>query len=123
MSGNPRAKQYVNVNIPLPAEMRDKLYARSLSDGKAVRPSITEGVEMSIQNVLSANRPFNLQRPPRYTVRTSLSIEKSLAARLKALADNLDTKMSDVVYSMLVEEAAPAPRTVYLDGYPTAHAA
>lgn len=123
MSGNPRGKQYVNVKVPLSVDMRDGLFARSKRDGTAPRSSVTEGVEMSIQNVLSSNRAFNLQRRPRNAFSTTLSIEKSLAARLKDLAVKLDTDLGDVVYSMLVEEAALPPRTVSLDGFLTAHAA
>jgi hypothetical protein len=123
MSGNQRTKQFVNVTVPLPAEMRDKLYARSLSDGKAARPSITEGAELSIRTLLSANRPFNLQRPPRQAERTNLSIEKTLAVRIKDLASKLDMNVSEVIYSMLLEESGPPPRTVYFDGFQTAHAA
>lgn len=122
MSGNPRAKQFVNVNIPLSIEMREMLYARSKTMG-AIRPSITVGAELSIQALLANNRPFPVQRPPRHGLRTSMSIEKSLFAGVKALADKIDMRVSDVIYSMLLAEAGPAPRTVYLDQHMQAHAA
>jgi hypothetical protein len=123
MSGNPRAKQFVNVNVPLPAEMRARLYARSVSQGTAKRPSITEGAELSIQAVLAENRAIYIQRPPRHTGRTNLSLDKSLLTGVKGLADRLEVKISDVVYSLLLAEAGSAPRTVFLEEHTQAQAA
>jgi hypothetical protein len=103
--------------------MRARLYARSVSQGTAKRPSITEGAELSIQAVLAENRAIYIQRPPRHTGRTNLSLDKSLLTGVKGLADRLEVKISDVVYSLLLAEAGSAPRTVFLEEHTQAQAA